>query len=379
MNSLNKERFEYLDGIRGVAALIVVVNHFRNAFYDIAMNSPFFSFFWEKLKLFFFKGDFCVEVFFVLSGFVLAYNSIYKKDFLNKQWLKRFYRLAVPVFITSICYFIFSNYGLFYFKELCKLHFTEWASHHWLIHYSLPQFIVRCLYDFLLFSDWQFVMNINSSLWTIPIELYWSYLLFILFFTLKMVKYILYKNLILVFYSGLILICLNFKGIEFGVLFMLGTLIAINYNFIITKFNTNLIHVITILITLVLTYIVELNVLKNFSFISWHNLIACIYIIVAIRVKYIQTVFSFSIIKWLGRISFSLYLLHILIIGSFSSKIYLIYPFFRKDIGLIILLIVTLVFATFIAHIYTVYIDEKLMKLYDMFFLKIKSKYGFNK
>lgn len=381
MSNKYHQRFEYLDGIRGVAALIVVLSHFRNAFFDALNTSTTYTFLWGRLNYFFLTGGFCVELFFVLSGFVLAYNSFNRPQFLTKQWSKRLYRLFVPVFITSIVYFIFSNNNLFYFEELCKIHCSDWTSSHWVIKYTVVQFIQRCVYDFMLFSDWQFVMNINSSLWTIPIELYWSYVLFVLFFIVNKLTKMIWKNIAIIIYTLSVLSFMSFKGIEYVVLFIGGTLLALNYKFIFNTYNTKMVNLIFIIIICVLTYIVEFKWLNQveFTFFCYKSILALLYLGIALRSSFIQKLFSFSIITWLGKISFSLYLIHILIIGSISSKLYILLPYLRHDFGLLVLLFSTLLFSFSFAHIFTLCIDEPAMKLFDKYYTKMVNIVSFRK
>ena len=375
-NTTNENlRFEYLDGIRGVAALIVVINHFRNAFYDAKASSIVYSFAWDSLNFIFLTGHFCVQLFFVLSGFVLAYNSFYRKNFLNKQLSKRFIRLVLPVFLSSVIYMLFSNYKLFFFDELIKINFTNWASSHWVVNYSIIKFLKRFIFDFMIFSDWQFIMNINSSLWTIPIELYWSYILFIIFWLINKIQNIFLKNLILIVGVTICILCLTFIGEDFGFLFLGGSLFALNYSKVVIWRNNKYMNLFLFLMTLIFVYLIENNwiLIIPSEYINWGTILCLIYIFISIRSNIIHKFFSYPIFKWLGRISFSLYLLHILIIGSISSKLYIIFSYFRNDFGLLLLLLFTLITSSIIAHIFTVYIDEPLMKHFDKLYNKINN------
>jgi peptidoglycan/LPS O-acetylase OafA/YrhL len=97
---------------------------------------------------------------------------------------------------------------------------------------------------------------------------------------------------------------------------------------------------------------------------------AVIYVCIALRSITIQKIFSNSIIVWLGRISFPMYLLHILVIASISSYFYISVDFFRGDIGLLLLLLITLTITFVISHLFTVFIDEPLMKTFDKVYSK---------
>ncbi|MBA1159341.1 acyltransferase family protein [Microvirga mediterraneensis] len=104
-----KERLSYLDGLRGLAALIVVLHHgliyaapalyFGEARYsrfawDVPLSgSPF---------LLFFAGNFAVSVFFLLSGFVLAH--VFSRTVAGPAALvaKRYVRLTVPITAANL-------------------------------------------------------------------------------------------------------------------------------------------------------------------------------------------------------------------------------------------------------------------------------------
>lgn len=57
-NSVNKPHFIMLDGLRGVAALMVLLLHFNDAYGILLFDSSVFA----------------VDFFFMLSGFVVAYS-----------------------------------------------------------------------------------------------------------------------------------------------------------------------------------------------------------------------------------------------------------------------------------------------------------------
>ncbi|WP_443147193.1 acyltransferase family protein [Paenibacillus sp. KACC 21273] len=82
------QKLKYLDGLRGLAALIVVISHFVVAFYPSLYNGSIDSVHTQKsLELWiskspfnlFYNGNFAVCVFFVLSGYVLSYKFFITK------------------------------------------------------------------------------------------------------------------------------------------------------------------------------------------------------------------------------------------------------------------------------------------------------------
>jgi len=103
-----QKRIEYLDSIRGLAALIVLLSHVGGAFewpgiFFAVMNWPFLYIL--------FNGKEAVAMFFILSGYVLSKpymdNKLThsRKIFLPTFYLRRFIRIWSPwffVFIISI-------------------------------------------------------------------------------------------------------------------------------------------------------------------------------------------------------------------------------------------------------------------------------------
>lgn len=94
----NKRRFEFIDGLRGIAALLVVFFHFNNLLkdvYHLSLPSVFNSLFSQ--------GHCGVEIFFVLSGFVISYsirNYSVTLPFACQFFIKRSIRLDPPYWIT---------------------------------------------------------------------------------------------------------------------------------------------------------------------------------------------------------------------------------------------------------------------------------------
>ncbi|MDE6651814.1 MAG: acyltransferase, partial [Paramuribaculum sp.] len=88
-----KPRYELLDGLRGVAALMVILYHFGEAFATSPVD--------QQIN----HGYLAVDFFFVLSGFVLgyAYDDRWKKGMTAANFmLRRVIRLQPMVLIAVI-------------------------------------------------------------------------------------------------------------------------------------------------------------------------------------------------------------------------------------------------------------------------------------
>ena len=86
----------YLDSVRGILATIVVIYHFLNWDYHARTK--------VKIVNFVFNGADAVGFFFVLSGFVLAYKYLALKHEMDigKFYINRFFRLWPAFFLTVV-------------------------------------------------------------------------------------------------------------------------------------------------------------------------------------------------------------------------------------------------------------------------------------
>lgn len=170
-----------LDGLRGIAALAVVLSHCAFAFLpflhtgnptqlrypweETVFNSPFYLFY---------SGGFAVSLFFVLSGFVLARKFLLHGTVsdLRASAQKRYARLGIPVFGSVMLGFV-----------LMSLHGIPIAPTEvppgfvWDKYRAVPDLweaLKDGTFGALLFGDTKY----NYVLWTIQLELMGSMLVF---------------------------------------------------------------------------------------------------------------------------------------------------------------------------------------------------------
>src|ERR1700752_3428309 len=96
-------RLECLDGVRGVAALVVVVFHYLSAFVPALTPDQTPDPYWlaDTPLAILFNGPFAVVVFFVLSGFVIS-KSAHKRFPLLPAVALRYLRLTVPMLASVL-------------------------------------------------------------------------------------------------------------------------------------------------------------------------------------------------------------------------------------------------------------------------------------
>lgn len=178
---------QYLDSLRGMAALIVVMAHYVAAFYPYAI----FGFqgnyhqktIWENIVFFppfglFVAGHLAVCFFFILSGFVLSYGFLgesRRTDKILASVIKRPVRLGGLVLFTII-----AGYGLWY----CNLFYNSViadlsGSKPWFSVYWTEELVFVDLIKDIMTSMFSHGSIYNPPLWTIKIELYGSVLIFL--------------------------------------------------------------------------------------------------------------------------------------------------------------------------------------------------------
>lgn len=99
---LNNQRYIEIDGIRGWAALSVVLFHFFPETFGVIfpfLHNPIFGFMSD--------GGLAVFVFFILSGDALSLSFFKTKDdkVITKIILARYFRLTFPIVIS--CFIVF--------------------------------------------------------------------------------------------------------------------------------------------------------------------------------------------------------------------------------------------------------------------------------
>ena len=185
-------RFYILDFLRGLAALFVVIWHYRHFYYKNAVipddfdvsNSPLF----QLLSIPYNHGGLAVEFFFCLSGFIFFqyyYNKIKTGEINFKEFFIRRLLRLYPVFLCSLIlttillrYFDNSPLNIYEFNDLEHFFYNLLLIHQWGIQ-----------------DGWSF----NGPSWSISVE----WFLYILFFMVCLIRI----NILVI---SLILITLGF-------------------------------------------------------------------------------------------------------------------------------------------------------------------------
>ena len=151
-----KPRFEILDGLRGVAALIVVAYHLTEC-YPEGYTSKFFA-----------HGYLAVDFFFALSGFVMGYayddrwNKMNIQDFFKRR-ITRLHPLVVFGTLMGVCFFYYTGS----IELFDKVDSAAW----WMV--LLQGFLTMCMIPLPVSMDirgWGEITSINAPIWTLIYE-----------------------------------------------------------------------------------------------------------------------------------------------------------------------------------------------------------------
>jgi peptidoglycan/LPS O-acetylase OafA/YrhL len=136
---MGKKRITWIDGLKGVASLFVVCHHFIMGYYPAAyQGAEAVTHFSGNLEIkfaqsplaFFTIGDFWVSVFCLVSGLVISYQVMHmtqNRQF-SKSLLKRYPRLMLPVFALSAIVYVMLHLNLFWNGPAAMLSGSEWLA-----------------------------------------------------------------------------------------------------------------------------------------------------------------------------------------------------------------------------------------------------------
>ncbi len=279
----NEARVDALDGLRGWAALLVLILHVFFQGFPAIDFTPYQMALWQP-----FSGKFAVHVFFVVSGFSLSISYIRSGSWetLAKIGLGRYLRLVIPIFAVCALVSLMLNAGIIWPAN------QRPAPYDSLLAFE-PTLLHLCKFALLdVFYDHRFADTYAGPLWTISVEFIGTYLVLAVLVLGK------FSGARRSLYFILTAVCLLFESsyaaFTFGIIlaeaFANGRLSKLRYGWGMLVIGAGL----------------------NLVFQSQWSLIAgaCIFCLGALVSSGARTFFSSAFSIWLGRISFPLYLIH---------------------------------------------------------------------
>ncbi|TGE23841.1 acyltransferase [Hymenobacter aquaticus] len=331
----------YLDGLRGLAAAVVVIHHLAGFFYPTMLSGDAYSAHWgggveqavasTPLNLLI-GGNFAVCLFFVLSGLVLSekFWRTGQLEVLRSQACRRYVRLMLPVLFAALVALALWVAGAYRNTEVAEITGARRFGEYWA---ELPG-LKQILHDLAVGIPLGGESGYNPVFWTLSIELFGSFIVFALlaFFGAVRHRAWVYAAAILVlsvselnfYYTGFILgVWLNDwrhhapgglpRGVGVGSLLLLGAVFFGSYP------TADLVRVQD-----TIYWFLQPDWLGNERAIQvWHLLGAALLLLGVFALPGLQRLLGRRWLRGLGAVSFSLYLLHFLVLGSFSSAVFL--------------------------------------------------------
>ncbi len=334
-----------LTGVRGMAAFIVMIHH-----YIASIDSNF-----KKSSAYWDHGYLMVELFFVLSGFVMAlsYNSKFSDSIGNKDYVifmsKRFNRVY-PLYFFSILYY----YIIFHENPLwhLPLNFT-------FLQVFLPtRFMVNNV-SWSLGAEWFIYLIFPYLLFkAYSKNIYFLMVFALLSFFIAPIVDVLGKNNNL---EDTLFTLRQFSGpsIMFRCLgsYLLGIAaykIYAKRQHSLFKILQNRIFISFFLIILVIVYGIErTDIVISFLFV--------ILILILTSDNYLSDFFSSNIMYRLGLISYSIYINHMIFV-KISGQIYVKYSLSSTNVNFMLFLVFTVLGTVLFSILTYTYLEKYLNK-----------------
>jgi peptidoglycan/LPS O-acetylase OafA/YrhL len=381
-------KITYLDGLRGIAAVNVMIMHFFVALAPaMVYGNELPSHFGGNLEQLFSTtplgligaGNFSVCIFFVLSGYVLTQKYFQMRDdsIIISGALRRYIRLFIPVFATVMLSFLLASAGLYrYYIETMMVSAGSNYRHYWTFTPDLLDAVKQAVWNsFFLGGN----IYYNPVLWTMTIEFYGSMLVFtmaLLFGSLRNRW---------TFYLAATMLFLN----SYYLAFVIGMVLADVFNNkspVLQVFKTgNKIVLFIILVSGLFIGSYPISPLTNDSLytflnngffetpkVTYHIIGAGMVMYTLLNSQGLQNVFSSQVPVFLGKISYSLYLIHFLVISSFTCALFLVlYPVLSYGTAVLISCALSLLLIIPLSYLFYKYIDMAGVELSKVFYIRL--------
>ena len=155
-----KMRKDYLDGLRGWAALVVLIGHIGNVL--LSNQRP-------PVLPFFADGQLAVYIFFVLSAYVLSVGYLEKKDpnIPLALAIRRYPRLTIPIITSCTIAFFLVEIGAMVNIPAGALAKSPWLESFYNFPVSVESLLKFSLLDVYVDAN---AASYNAVLWTMRYE-----------------------------------------------------------------------------------------------------------------------------------------------------------------------------------------------------------------
>jgi peptidoglycan/LPS O-acetylase OafA/YrhL len=391
---LTEQRIKFLDGLRGFLAVVVFVHHFLYVFYsDAIFGGQYYSEFvkpgmsldkWlglTPINLFFNPG-FAIHFFFILSGYVQSHHYFSKPELniIQKSFVKRYFRLTIPQLAVLLLIFLFHKMH-WITKELVP---PDPSTEGWLKS-MLPdnlgffEVVKHGLFDVYLSS-----FRYYQILWTMPIELMNSWMVMVLLLLSHGLKN---KSRIFILWF---VVQVLFMHSYYSAAFTAGAMICnfeINSEKFKKFFSADIVKFFCLVVGIYFASYPYIGYEKStthsfyapisfFEKKEYPHLIAFLFgdlllFCFVLRSEFFKKLFSKKPLQFFGDISFMFYLVHFLILMSFSPWLFHeLTGQIGRHSNLFITVISTFILITGISHLLYRYVDKPALKWCSIYLKK---------
>lgn len=368
-----KPKIVYLDGVRGLAACIVVVCHFFQVFlpsvFEGRPEMAHFAFEGAAARTpinLLFNGNFSVCLFFVLSGYVLSYRYFQTKDRLHvySSAARRYFRLAIPAVLSVVLAYLAIIGGFGFYDDIQGITLSSMPD-----PFAADTGVWAMMKESLFHTFFAYGSQYNPVLWTMTYELFGSFLIFA--FLLLLGK----RKLRFAVYALLIWLWIDSYYLGFVLGMLLSDLKHSDRNWL-AAINRPWINAILVIAGIFMgsypywntqgtIYSILVWEAPGFSFFEFYHVTGSFLILTALlNSSRMQTLFNRKPFAYLGKISFSLYLVHFTIICTLGSYIFgQLYSALPYGMSVLLTMVIThpVIFAA--AHLFERFVDAKTLVL----------------
>ena len=357
---MTTQKLQYIEGLRGLAACQVILLHYCSAFLPFLahLRAPV-HYAWEKeLSLsplfLLLDGYSAVNLFFILSGFVLAPSFMRSEKTFLQLVTKRFLRLFIPIFSAFTV-----ALALFLLVPDAKSDAATLSQSGWLVSQAHNPFTLMSLmrdallnsmligYDGSSLLDYfpnppgilvptKSSLALNAPTWSLHVE-FWGSMLVLALAVLRryvdgawfsaifvLVALMAGTSHYILFLFGFLLY--QIRGTLLGrrhVIFaFLGAALVLSGFYVCISKNVSVVSVVLI----GLRHITLLSAQSNFN---WQSQVGAMLIFAGVMLNFqLRSFLSVRIVQWLGKVSFSVYLLHFPILLTLGC---LVFTFFARS------------------------------------------------
>lgn len=383
-----KKRILWIDGMKGIACIGILIHHFFVGFLPATyygadavshLQTNFEETFSQSPFSFILNGNFWVCIFCIVSAFLLSYKVMNndKKEKVSTSILNRYFKLVLPLFIVSLIVYLLLSLNLFRNIAASDITKSTWLAS----YYNHEETFINVLKT--SFIDVWFIGNsdFSTAFWMLSILFNGG----IVAIVLSEIQWKFGKKSI-IFYIIISFIFLYLKS--YFLVFSLGVIIAYLFKYNYTLKKHKIIPIFLILFGIILagfpSGVEPTNFYKYLNFeateygkdVIWHIFASALVMYGIMNIDLIKKILSCNILKKLGSISYSIYLIHIPIMFSVSSYMFIkLYEITNKYIfTFAITLICTIVLTIILGYLYNIIIEKNINRFINYCYEKLSPK-----